>query len=96
MEVNTTLSFICAIKMIASNGFWWLFTAMHRRIKKIQFLAELVSMCSREALPILIGGDFNILRNPDKRNNENYNDRWPFLFNAIIDGLNLRGLKMSG
>jgi hypothetical protein len=52
-------------------------------------------MCSRKALPILIGGDFNILRNPDEKNNKNYNDQWPFLFNGIIDDLNLIELEMS-
>ena len=30
-----------------------------------------------------------------KKNNDNYDHRWPFLFNAIIDGLNLRELQMS-
>lgn len=52
-------------------------------------------MCSHETLPILIGGDFNILRSPNDKNNNNYDDRWPFLFNAVIDGLNLRELDMS-
>jgi hypothetical protein len=52
-------------------------------------------MCSRKALPILIGGDFNILRNPDEKNNKNYNNQWPFLFNGIIDDLNLIELEMS-
>jgi hypothetical protein len=64
--------------------------------QKQLFLAELVNMCSREALPILVGGDFNILRSPDEKNNTNYSDRWTFLFNADIDGLNLRELEMSG
>jgi len=31
-----------------------------------------------------------------KKNNDKYDHRWPFLFNAIIDGLNLRELEMSG
>ena len=53
-------------------------------------------MCSHEKLPLLIGGDFNILRSPTENNNDNYDHRWPFLFNAIIDGLNLRELEMSG
>jgi hypothetical protein len=53
-------------------------------------------MGSQECLPILIGGDFNILRSPLEKNNNNYNGGWPFLFNAVIDGLNLRELKMSG
>jgi exonuclease III len=56
----------------------------------------LVRVCSKESLPIIIGGDFNIIRNPDEKNTETFNDRWPFLFNAIIDTLNLRELDMSG
>ena len=45
---------------------------------------------------MLIGSDFNILSSPNEKNNDNYDDRWPFLFNAIIDGLCLRELQMSG
>jgi hypothetical protein len=39
---------------------------------------------------MVIGGDFNIIRRPDEKNNDNYNNRWPFLFNAVIDALKLR------
>jgi hypothetical protein len=64
--------------------------------RKELFLVELVSMCSHEDLPLIMGSDFNILRHPSEKNNLNYNARWPFLFNAIIDGLNLRELEMTG
>ena len=63
---------------------------------KSHFLSELVRVCSKETVPIIIGGDFNIIRSPDEKNNENYNDRWPFLFNAVIDTLSLRELEMAG
>jgi hypothetical protein len=39
---------------------------------------------------------FNILRNPSEKNNDNFNHRWHFLFNSVIDGLNLKVLEMSG
>jgi hypothetical protein len=45
---------------------------------------------------ILIGDSFNILRRPDEKNKSNYNDRWPFLFNVVIDNLNPRELEMTG
>jgi hypothetical protein len=64
--------------------------------QKPNFLTELVQMGNQENLPILIGGDLNILRSPAEKNNGNYNGRWLFLFNAVIDSLNLRELKMSG
>ena len=60
------------------------------------FLTELVHTCSKENLPLCIGGDFNIIRNASEKNNERYDDKWPFLFNAIIDGLDLREIEMSG
>jgi exonuclease III len=63
---------------------------------KSHFLSELVRVCSKETLSLIIGGDFNIIHRPDEKNNDNYNDRWPFLFNAVIDTLNLRELEMVG
>jgi exonuclease III len=63
---------------------------------KPNFLSELVRICSKEALPMIIGGDFNIIRSQDEKNNDNYNDIWPFLFNAVIGTLNLRELELSG
>jgi hypothetical protein len=43
-----------------------------------------------------MGGNFNILRHAHENNKENFEERWPFLFNCVIDGLNLRELEMSG
>jgi hypothetical protein len=63
----------------------------------LRSLTKLVHLCSHEQLPILIGeGSFNMLRNPSEKNNDNYEHRWPFLFNSVIDGLSLRELEMLG
>jgi hypothetical protein len=62
---------------------------------KEQFLTEMVHLCSHKQLPILVGRDFNMLRNPSEKNKDSYEHRWPFLFNCVIDGLNLRELEMS-
>jgi hypothetical protein len=45
---------------------------------------------------LLMCGDYNILRHPIEKNNDHYNARGAFLFNAVIDGLNLRELQMPG
>jgi hypothetical protein len=63
---------------------------------KESFLAEMVRSCSNEKLPLCIGGDFNIMRNSSEKNNDNFDERWPFLFNAVIDSLDLREIEMSG
>jgi hypothetical protein len=35
--------------------------------QKKNFLAELVDMCSHENLPMLMGGDYHILRHPSEK-----------------------------
>ena len=63
---------------------------------KSAFLAELVRACQQNPLPTLIGGDFNILRSSKDKNNDRYVDRWPFLFNAVIDSVDLREIDLTG
>lgn len=60
------------------------------------FLTELAQLCSKDTVPLVVGGDFNILRGPHEKNNGPFNNRWPFVFNAIIDAANLRELGLSG
>jgi endonuclease/exonuclease/phosphatase family metal-dependent hydrolase len=64
--------------------------------QKSEFLDELVRICEDEPLPMLVGGDFNIIRRKEEKNNDNFNARWPFIFNAIIESLNLREIVLSG
>jgi hypothetical protein len=45
--------------------------------------------------PSLIGGDFNILRRKEDKNNDNFKPHCPFVFNAIIESLNLREIALS-
>jgi hypothetical protein len=46
--------------------------------------------------PIIIGGNFNLLRFPHKKSRGLFDDHWPFLFNAVIDSLDLRYVSMIG
>jgi hypothetical protein len=34
-------------------------------------------MCEHEILPMLIGGDYNIIRKKEEKSNDNFNARWP-------------------
>lgn len=64
--------------------------------KKPDFLAELVRICEDEPLPMIVGGDFHIIRRKEEKNKDNFNTRWPFIFNVIIESLDLRELALSG
>ena len=63
--------------------------------QKPAFLADLVRICD-DTLPLVVGGDFNIIRRADEKNNNNFDGRWPFMFNTIIESLNLREIELSG
>ena len=47
---------------------------------KADFFAELTRMGDSGSIPSLIGGDFNILRRKDDKNNNNFKPHWPFVF----------------
>ena len=81
------------------DDFKWILVAVYGAAQpefKECFLTELVHACRIESLSIMIGGDFNIIRSPEEKSNDRYNDRWPFLFNAVIDSLDLREIELSG
>ena len=42
------------------------------------------------------GGDFNIIRTREDKNNDNFDGRWSFMFNTIIESLDLREIELSG
>ena len=78
------------------DGFMWSFVVAYGAAQdefKPDFLAELVRICENETLPMLVGGDFNIIRRQEEKNNDNFHARWPFIFNAIIESLSLREIN---
>ena len=63
---------------------------------KEAFLVEMAHTCSRESLPYLIGGDFNIMRHPDNKSTNKFDTKWPNIFNSVIEILDLKEIVMSG
>ena len=81
-----------------SDNFIWSLVAVYGAAQdefKAAFLKELVNTCRENPHPMLLGGDFNILRYQQDKNNDRFDTRWPFLFNAVIDSLDLRELSLS-
>ena len=53
-----------------SDGFSWALVAVYGAAQpelKPDFLSELVRICGSESLPMLVGGDFNIIRRQDEK-----------------------------
>ncbi|WVZ71809.1 LOW QUALITY PROTEIN: hypothetical protein U9M48_020345 [Paspalum notatum var. saurae] len=62
---------------------------------KQRFLIELAHLFSKETIPMIMGGDCNIMRGSHEKSKGSFKNRWPFLFNAVIDAYNLRELELS-
>jgi hypothetical protein len=75
------------------DGFEWILVGVYgaaQEALKPDFLAELVRICENESRPMLVGGDFNIIRRKEEKNNDNFNACWTFIFNVVIESLDLR------
>ena len=82
-----------------ADGFIWSLVVVYGAAQdafKADFLRELVNLAKDNPHPILIGGDFNLLRFPHEKSKGIFDGHWPFLFNAVIDSLDLREVFMSG
>lgn len=60
---------------------------------KQEFIDELHAVMEGEELPLIIGGDFNLIRNVSEKNNENINYHWADEFNNWINYWGLVELK---
>ena len=82
-----------------ADNFTWTLVAVYGAAQdeyKSAFLRELVNLAKNNPQPMLIGGEFNILRYQEEKNNDYFDTHWPFLFNDVIDNLDLREAIMSG
>jgi hypothetical protein len=82
-EVQSCLFGEFFIKLHLKNkddSFRWVLMAMYGVAQpedKDRFLAEWVNACSEESLPLMVGGDFNIIRNPSEK----------IMIDLMVDGL---------
>jgi hypothetical protein len=63
---------------------------------KPAFLSELSSFCSAIDCPLIVGGDFNILRTVLEKNKPSVLNSSFALFNYIINTMGLREIDMTG
>ena len=60
------------------DGFEWVLVSVYGAAqddRRPAFLAELARICEKEPLPMLVGGDFNVIRKPEEKSNDRFNPR---------------------
>lgn len=63
---------------------------------KLTFLTELSHFCASNSEPMILGGDFNIIRFSNEKNTLDGVHRFTPLFNSVIGFYELRELVMNG
>lgn len=64
--------------------------------EKSSFLSNLADLLHHQKNPIVMGGDFNIIRKESEKNKSGGYNKWSFIFNAIIEQVSLRELHLGG
>jgi hypothetical protein len=64
--------------------------------KSRDFIAEMSRKCMMDTLPLVFGGDFNLIRDTPEKNSSNFNQALMDKFNMFIDLHQLQELKISG
>ena len=62
---------------------------------KMEFIAELHDVMEKSVVLVMIGGDFNLVRNVSDKNNGQINNNWSFLFNDWINKWALVDMKLA-
>jgi endonuclease/exonuclease/phosphatase family metal-dependent hydrolase len=102
MEVLASSDGEYHIKLTIQNkddNFIWSLVAVYGAAQdafKADFLRELVNLAKDNPYPIIIGGDFNLLRFQHEKSKGHFDSHSPFLFNVVIGSLDLREVSMSG
>jgi hypothetical protein len=81
------------------DNFTWNLVAVYVAAQeefKPDFLREMVNLAKDNPYPHSYWGDFNLLRFLFEKSKGRFDDHWPFLFNAVIDSLDLREVLMIG
>jgi hypothetical protein len=74
------------------DNFTWSLVAVYGAAQdefKLYFLRQFVNLTKDNLYPIILG-DSNLLPFTHEKCTCRFNNRWYFLFNAIVDSLNLR------
>ena len=65
-------------------------------VDKQDFISELHSLFLNWEGPAIVGGDFNLVRTPEDKNDGNIDFRWSDRFNSWVDMWYLLEINMSG
>lgn len=69
---------------------------VHQFERKEDFLKEILDKVSSQSIPVMVGGDFNLIRHAEEKSNGHVNRRWMEKFNKFIADAELRELHRVG
>lgn len=89
----------CFVLKIRESGFVWCVINVYGPVQidlKPDFLRELMEMIITSEFPVLVGGDFNMVRECAEKSNGNVNMSLVNLFNQFVSDSSLREMHRHG
>ena len=90
---------VCCLITDKSANKTWKFMAVYGTAydeQKLEFINELHNVLLSWSGPILVGGDFNLVRSREEKSSGVVNQQWVNLFNDWINRFSLLELKIAG
>lgn len=93
--INKEFCIVATVKNKCDGFIWHLVTVYGTSYndKKLEFIAELHDTMDTLTYPVLVGGDFNLVRSADDKNNGIINNQFSYLFNDWINKWSLVEIK---
>lgn len=91
--------FQCFVVKSVDDGFKWGVINVYGPVQvelKADFLRELMELILSVEVPILVGGDFNLVRDSSKKSTGNVNNSLVNLFNQFVSDVSLREMHRHG
>lgn len=100
IEQSTVSTYFLAVlvRNRKTNHMYWVMNVYgpaHHNMSE-GFILDIKDFCAEQMLPILMGGDFNLIWNNNERNQGQGDPRLMTLFNYFIGDLQLREIFISG
>ena len=89
----------CSVLKNRDSGFSWGIINVYGPVQldlKPDFLRELMEVIMSMEVPLIVGGDFNLVREAAEKSTGNVNDSLVQLFNHFIDDVSLREMHRQG
>jgi exonuclease III len=99
IEYKSGRFYQCVVLKVRQSGFIWGAINVYGPVQielKPDFLRDLMDVIMATEVPLIVGGDFNLVREAAEKSTGNVNESLVQLFNQFVDDVSLREMHRQG